>query len=106
MKNTKKHSLNLTLAIVCAALIIILTLLSATSIGFSSREELVPAVPKSEVVRTVTEGQESPFSGPVVYRVTYTNSFLPRQHQLPYVSACLYNSLDKRGVYLSTRWQV
>lgn len=104
----KKHkNNNLIVALICAALIIVLTLLSATSLGFESRETVVPSLSKAEVVRVQTEGQyEQNLVGPVVYSVTYTNTFLPRQHQLPYVTACLYNSAEKRGAYLGTRWQV
>lgn len=104
----KKHSSkNLIVALVCAGLIVVITLLSATSIGFDARETVVPSLSKTEVVRVQTEGQyEQNLAGPVVYSVTYTNTFLPRQHQLPYVTACLYNSAEKRGAYLGTRWQV
>ena len=102
----KHASTNLVVALVCAALIVIITLLSATSIGFTSREEIVPTVAKDQVIKVLSEGRQPSMTGPVVYRVTYENTFLPRQHQLPFVSACLYDSNEKRGAYLGTRWQV
>ncbi|HLC32814.1 MAG TPA: hypothetical protein VJJ82_03240 [Candidatus Nanoarchaeia archaeon] len=102
-----KRNVNLVMALICAALIVILTLLSATSIGFDIREAVVPSLPKDQVVRIATEGQNEPnLAGPVVYSVTYTNTFLPRQHQLPFVTACLYNSDERRGAFIGTRWQV
>ena len=97
---------NLLLAIICIILIAVITLLSATGIGFSSEEFVAPSVPKTQVSLVIIEGKNPNLAGPVVYSVTYTNTFLPRQRQLPFVTACLYNSEAKRGMYLGTRWQL
>lgn len=97
---------NLFFAILCIVLIAIITLLSAAEIGFSSSDEVVSSVSKEQVVVLSENQYEQNIAGPVVYRVTYINTFLPRQRQLPFVTACLYDSTAKRGAYLGTRWQV
>ena len=97
---------DLLFALVCMAGIIVITFISASSIGFSASEHLVESVKRADVFRTVIEEAGYDLPGPVVYTVTYTNSFLPRLKQLPRVTACLYDSKSKSGAYANARWRV
>lgn len=57
-------------------------------------------------VREETQGGYSQSPGPVVHRVTFVNTWLPRQVTLPRPSACLYNSKTRQGAYANARWQI
>lgn len=102
-----KSKIKLSLAIICAAIIFIIALLSATPIGFSKTEFIPESLPLEKVfVIKESDGRENPYErGPSVYSLTYKNTFLPRQKVLPRVHACLYNSEKRTGTYLTTRWQ-
>lgn len=99
---------NLALAILCIALIAIITLLSALPFGFSKTEETAISVPAELItpVRDETKGYSGTTPGPVVYRITFTNTWLPRQVPLPRANACLYNSKTRQGVWANTHWQI
>ncbi len=99
---------NLTAAIVCIALIAAITLLSALPIGFSRIEETAPTISTDLIapIREETQGGFGNSPGPVVHRVTFVNTWLPRQVTLPRPSACLYNSKTHQGAYANARWQI
>lgn len=99
---------NLVAAIVCVLLIAAITLLSALPIGFSRIEETAPSV-SAELLTPVLEESQGGYStspGPVVHRITFVNTWLPRQMTLPRPSACLYNSKTRQGAYANARWQI
>lgn len=99
---------NLALAILCIALIAIITLLSALPFGFSKTEETAISVPAELItpVRDETKGYSGTTPGPVVHRITFTNTWLPRQVPLPRANACLYNSKTRQGAWANAHWQI
>lgn len=99
---------NLLLAIGCVILIAAITLLSALPVGFSRYEETAPTLSMESIapVRDETQGGYASSPGPVVHRITFVNTWLPRQVTLPRPSACLYNSKTRQGAYANARWQI
>ncbi len=98
---------NLFLAIACMTIIAILTLLSAIPIGFHIKEETLSSVPASEVIPIIDEGKGyGMMPGPIVHRLYFENTFMPRQYVLPRATACLYNSKTRQGAYINARWQI
>lgn len=102
-----KSKLKLSLALICALIIFVIAFLSAMPIGFSKTEFIQDSLPLNKVfVVRGADGREPVYErGPIVYSITYKNTFLPRQKVLPRVNACLYNSEKRTGTYLNTRWQ-
>jgi hypothetical protein len=98
-------SKNLAAALACMALIILITFASASGLGFSKHAETIPSLPAAQMVVVLDEGQ--PYPTPAwlpVQKLTYTNTFLPRQVLLPRATGCLLNSTSKYAAYATLRW--
>jgi hypothetical protein len=98
-------SRNLAAALACLALILAITFLSASGIGFDRQVETVASLPADRMVRVLEEGMDPrPGEWVPVQAFTFLNRYIPRQSLLPQVTACLYNSSSGQGAYLTTRW--
>jgi len=99
---------NLGFATVCITLIVIITLASAIPFGFHKTEQLVNSILANQVIPVMEEGNTygGTLPGPVIYRLTLANTFIPRQVVLPRATACLYNAQRHQGMYVNTHWQV
>ncbi len=99
----KKHSnRNLYIALVFVVIIVAITLISASNIGFRMTRETVASLPKDQMVIMQNEDESPPFSkGLTVQTITATNSIIPRRMPIGPSSACLYNSQTGQGVDVS-----
>jgi len=99
---------NVKMAAICMIIITIIVTLSAAPIGWTITKNAVASVRLSEVYRVLQEGQPDYGPGPGVpsYTITVTNSFIPRQYELPQANACLYNSGLRAATDLPVQWDV
>lgn len=94
------------LATTCMVLIAIIVALSASPIGWTVSSSAVSSVRLSEIQPILEQGQpEYPISFPI-YTVTVTNTFIPRQYELPQASACLYNTDKKSASNANVFWDI
>ncbi|MEM3154565.1 MAG: hypothetical protein QW165_03320 [Candidatus Woesearchaeota archaeon] len=94
------------LATACMVVIATIVTLSASQIGWTVTSSSVPSIKLSELQTVIEEGQPSyPVSYPI-YTVTVTNTFIPRQYELPQASACLYNAENKAASNANVFWDV
>ena len=103
----KKNSKNLIAAGVCILIIAIIAALSASNIGWKVEKKAVSSVKLSDVMVTKLEGE--PYGtgpGVQIYTITITNTFIPRQYELPYFSICLYNTELKKSSIADARWDI
>lgn len=100
-----KKGSNLAIALVCIVLIVIIIALSASPIGWKIEKKAVDSINLKDVVVLRNEGEAGyGLPGIPVYTITVTNTFIPRQYELPYVMSCLYNSNLRTNSYISTQW--
>ncbi len=99
---------NLKAAIACLIVIAIIVALSASPIGWKIEKQAVSSVALKEIVVVRQEGEPEYGPGPgiPVYTITIINTFIPRQYQLPFATACLYNSELKATSYANVQWDV
>lgn len=96
---------NVKSAVVCIVLIAIITAISASPFGWTVKKETVQSVALKDVYVIQQEGQPNyPLPSKQVMTITVSSSFIPRQYELPYVQACLYNSDLKVGRDLGANW--
>lgn len=103
----KKNNKNLIAAITCVAIILIIIALSGSNIGWKVEKQAVSSVKLKSVAVTKVEGE--PYGagpGTPIYTISVTNTFIPRQYELPYHQACLYNTELKTALYADTKWDV
>lgn len=102
----KKTNKNLIAAIVCIVIIAILISLSGSNIGWKVETHAVDSIQLKDVIseRLETEAQYGPGQGTPIYTITVSNSFIPRQFELPNTAACLYNSDLKTATNADLRW--
>lgn len=97
---------SLIVAIILAAIIIIVTFISASNIGFKMTRQTVASIPKSAITLYQSEGQ--PYPGPgrgvAVQTITATNSVIPRRLPLGPARACLYDSATGQGADTSATY--
>jgi hypothetical protein len=89
-------------------IILVIVALSASSIGWKIEKTTVGPVKLSDVLIIREEGQPDygPGQGTPVYTITVTNTFIPRQYELPAATACLYNADLKSPSYADVRWDI
>ena len=107
MKKQAKSNKNLIAAEICILIIVIITALSASNIGWKVESKAAESVKLSDVVVAKLEGE--PYGagpGTPIYTIKVTNSFIPRQYELPFTSVCLYNSELKKTSVADVRWDV
>lgn len=100
----KIHSnFNLYTALVFVAIVVVITLISASNIGFHMTRQTVSSVSKSQIMFTQLEGQPYPLAGKgvVVQTITATNSIIPRRLPLGPAHGCLHNTQTGQGVDVS-----
>ncbi len=94
-----------TLAIISLVLIGILVGLSAVPYGWTVQTTTVPSLKLDQVVTVYKEGQVEYSKPPVpIYTITVTNTFIPRQYELPNAQACLYNTEKGAGQWIGVSW--
>ena len=94
-----------TLAIISLVLIGILVGLSAVPYGWTVDKSSVSSVKLDQVMTVYQEGQAEYNKPPVpVYTITVTNTFIPRQYELPNAQACLYNTEKQAGQWIGASW--
>lgn len=94
-----------TLAIISLALIGILVGLSAVPYGWTVQTTTAPSLKLDQVVSVYKEGQVEYSKPPVpIYTITVTNTFIPRQYELPNAQACLYNTEKGAGQWANVAW--
>jgi len=76
----------------CMIIIAIIVALSASPIGWSVTSSAVSSVRLSDIQPVLEEGQPSYAKSIPIYTTTVTNTFIPRQYELPQATACLYNT--------------
>ena len=97
---------NLLFAIICLAIVVVITIISASNIGFHMTRETVSSLPKSQLVMIQKEGEPSPpvQKGVSVQTITATNSIIPRRLPLGPARACLYNTQTGQGADISATY--
>jgi hypothetical protein len=94
-----------TLAIISLVLIGILVGLSAAPYGWTVQTTTTPSLKLDQLVTVYKEGQIEYSKPPVpIYTVTVTNTFIPRQYELPNAQACLYNTEKGAGQWVNVGW--
>lgn len=94
-----------TLAIISLVLIGILVGLSAAPYGWTVQTTTAPSIKLDQLVTIYQEGQVEYSKPPVpVYTITVTNTFIPRQYELPNAQACLYNTEKGAGQWVGVSW--
>jgi hypothetical protein len=99
MKKTHSNR-NLYTALVLVAIVVVITVLSASNIGFHMTKQTASSVQKSQIIFTQKEGQPYPLAGKgvVVQTITATNSIIPRRLPLGPAHGCLYNTQTGQGI--------
>jgi len=97
---------NLLIALILVGIVILITLISASNIGFHMTRQTVSSLEKSQIVQIQKEGQPYPpmQKGITVQTLTATNSIIPRRLPLGPARACLYHSETGQGVDVGTRY--
>ncbi len=103
----KTHSSkNLYIALFFVVIVIAITLISASNIGFKMTRETVTSVQKSQMI--VLQYEEEPYpvvqKGIKVQTITATNSVIPRRLPIGQAHACLYNSKTGEGMDIGARF--
>jgi len=103
----KTHSSkNLYIALFFVAIVIVITLISASNIGFKMTRETVASVQKSQII--VLQHEEEPYpavqKGIKVQTITATNSVIPRRLPIGQAHACLYNTQTGEGLDIGARF--
>lgn len=96
---------NLKAAIACILIIAVITALSGSNIGWKVEKQAAASVKLSDVVVTKLEGE--PYGtapGTPIYTIKITNTFIPRQYDLPNFNICLYNTELKRSSIADAKW--
>lgn len=94
------------LAVGCVAVIAVIVALSSSNIGWSIQEKAVESIALKDIL-TIREADQPDYGpGPSipVYTITIANTFIPRQYELPYATACLYNSKLKAANSATVIW--
>ena len=106
MKKTKTDK-NVLAAVVCIFIIAVIVALSASKIGWKVEKKAVDSVELNKLVIVLEQGQQfyQP-PGIPIYTITVTNTFMPRQYEIPFVTACLYNSDKKAYSYIDAQWDL
>ncbi len=99
---------NWKIATACMIIIGIIVALSASPIGWAVSKQATQSVRLSDVYKILEEGQPDYGPGPGVplYSITITNTFIPRQYELPQANACLYNTEKKAGTDVPVQWDI
>lgn len=92
------------IATTCMVIIAIIVALSASPIGWKISTSSTPSIKLSELQPILEEGQPSYSASFQIYTVTVTNTFIPRQYELPQASACLYNIERKAASNANVFW--
>lgn len=93
------------LGIACVALIgiLVITGISASSFGWQESAQAATSLSRQDVYRIQDENTPPQAQGPIIYTISVTSS-IPRQYELPFTTACLYNSQNGTGVDVGTQW--
>src|SRR5574341_490640 len=92
------------IATTCMVIIAIIVALSASPIGWKISTTSVKSIKLSELQPVLEEGQPSYPAAYPIYTVTVTNTFIPRQYELPQASACMYNIEKKAASNANVFW--
>jgi len=92
------------IATACMVIIAIIVSLSASPIGWKVTTSAVPSIRLSDLQPILQEGQPSYAASFPIYSVTVTNSFIPRQYELPQASVCMYNIEKKAAANANVFW--
>lgn len=97
---------NLVMALILVVIIVAITLISASNIGFHMTRQTVSSLSKAQMVLTQREGEPYPpvQKGVKVQSITATNSIIPRRLPLGPARSCLYNSNTGQGVDAQARY--
>ena len=97
---------NLYIALFFVMIVIIITLISASNIGFKMTRETVTSLQKSQLIYLQHEEEPYPAvqKGIKVQTLTATNSIIPRRLPVGPTHACLYNSVTGEGVDIGARY--
>jgi hypothetical protein len=98
---------SLYIALFLVAVIVIITLISASNIGFKMTRETATSLPKDQMIQIQKEDQPYPPQGKgiKVQTITATNSIIPRRLPLARTHACLYNTQTGEGVDVGASFQ-
>ncbi len=102
----QKSNRNLYIALFFVAIIVVITLVSASNIGFKMTRETATSLPKGQMITIQKEGQPYPPTekGIRVQTIMATNSVIPRRMPLGQAHACLYNSQTGEGIDVGARY--
>jgi len=97
---------NLIIAFIFVGIIVIITTLSTSNLGFHMTRQTVNSLPKAQLMMIQNEGEPYPpvQKGVTVQTVTATNSIIPRRLPLGPARACLYNSNTGQGTDIQARY--
>ncbi len=104
MKHTTNK--NLYIALFFVTIIVVITLVSASNIGFKMTRETATSLPKGQMIQMQKEGQPYPPTekGVRVQTITATNSVIPRRMPIGQAHACLYNTQTGEGMDVGARY--
>ncbi len=96
---------DLLIASILIVIIVVITLLSASNIGFHMTRQTAPSIAKSQMIVIQREGEPYPpiQKGIPVQVITASNSIIPRRLPLGQAHGCLYNPLEQ-GVDVQMRY--
>ncbi len=98
---------NAKISITCIVLIAIIITLSAMPIGWQITTSQVSSVSLQDIMPILEEGKPHYATpGTNIYSITITNTFLPRQYELPIANACLYNTEKNAYQWTNVNWDV
>jgi len=105
VKNISNKSLYIALFLV--AVIVVITLISASNIGFEMKKETVTSIQKDQMILIQKEGYPYPPTGKGVrvQTITATNSIIPRRIPIGRVVGCLVNTQTGEGVDVGARFE-